>query len=336
MKLWFRINGLEFCSWFIVWKHLMKAFKQIGVDVYDSPFNAPKDVSEYVELHWGDPQFWNWSGKDVKLRAGIALSEHRSLLHPEKALPNLKKCNVLLCPCQSAAQAFYEAPLDMPIEIAPFGVDDEDMTYYQRDWDGVIRFLVIGVAQFRKGTWLAVEAFRQAFGNRDDVSLSVASFMESPMYNRLKADYENPPEGVGNIHFYGKAVDVKEYYHTHHILVSPHLSEGWGLTIPEAMATGMPCIVARCSAPREYFSTDYGWWSEMSEDYAPVDQCLPGIKGSWRLPSVESLVEKMKYAVDHREECQEKGKLAAEYVLHSLTWKHAANKIVDILWEYWE
>jgi len=300
------------------------------VDVYDSPFNAPKDVSEYVELHWGDPQFWQWSGKDVRLRAGIALSEHRSILHPEKALLNLAKCQVLICPCQSAAQAFYEAPLDIPIAIAPFGVDAEDMTYYQRDWDGVIKFLVIGVAQFRKGTWLAVEAFRQAFGDRDDVSLSVASFMESPMYNQLKAEYEK----VGNIKFYGKATDVKEYYHTHHVLVSPHLSEGWGLTIPEAMATGMPCIVARCSAPREYFLPDYGWWGEMSEDYAPVDQCLPGVKGSWRLPSVESLAEKMKYAVEHRQECQAKGKLASEYALYALTWRQSANKIIDILEEY--
>lgn len=310
----------------------MKAFKQIGVDVYDSPFNVPKDISEYVELHWGDPQFWSWSGKNVKLRAGLALSEHRSLLHPEKAMPNLQKCQILLCPCQSAAQAFYESPLDIPIAIAPFGVDGEDLTYYERDWDGKISFLLIGATQFRKGSWLGVEAFRQAFGDNEDVSLSVASFIESPMYLRLRSEYERYP----NIKFFGKATDVKEYYHAHHVLISPHLSEGWSLTIPEAMATGMPCIVARCSAPSEYFSTEYGWWSEMSEDYAPVDQCLPGVRGSWRLPSVDSLAEKMKYVADHRGECKEKGKLASEYVLHSLTWKQSAHKIVDILCEYCE
>lgn len=331
MKLWFRINGIEFCSWFIVWKHLMKAFKQIGVDVYNSPFNSPPNVVEYIEFHWGDSQFWNWSGKDVRLRAGYALSEHRSLLHPEKALPNLQKCQVLICPCQSAAQAYYEAPLDMPIAIVPFGVDEEDMTYYdERDWNDKFKFLLIGVAQFRKGTWLAVEAFRKAFGDSNEAQLTVASFVNSPMFERLKSDYGN----TKNIVFHGKADDVKEYYHTHHVLVSPHLSEGWSLTIPEAMATGMPCIVARCSAPREYFASPYGWWSEMSEDYAPVDQCLPGVKGSWRLPSVESLAEKMKYAADHREECKEKGTWASEYARAQLTWKNSARKIVDILEEY--
>ena len=330
MKLWFRINGLEFCSWFIVWKYLMRAFRQIGVDVYESPFNAPKDISEYVELHWADPQFWAWSGKKVKLRAGITLSEHRSLLKPEKAIGNLQKCQVLLCPCESAAQAYYEAPLDMPIRIAPFGIDDGDLGYHQRDWDGKFRFLLIGATQFRKGSWLAVEAFRQAFKDRGDVSLSVASFIESPMFLRLKSEYDK----YDNIEFYGKADNVKEYYHSHHVLLSPHLSEGWGLTIPEAMATGMPGIIARCSAPREYFATDYGWWIEMGDEYAPVDQCLPGVKGSWRLPDMESLVETMRYATDHRQECQSKGEVASEYVLNHFTWKQSAQKIIKILEEY--
>ena len=330
MKLWFRINGLEFCSLFIVWKFLMRAFQQIGVDVYESPFNAPKNVSQYVELHWADPQFWAWSGKKVKLQAGLVLSEHRSLLRADKAMGNLQKAQVLICPCQSAAQAFYEAPLDMPIAIAPFGVDDADLNYYERDWTGKLRFLLIGATQFRKGSWLAVEAFRQAFKYRDDVSLSVASFIESPMFLRLKGDYDK----YDNIDFYGKADNVKEYYHTHNVIMSPHLSEGWGLTIPEAMATGMPGIITRCSAPREYFSTKFGWLAEMSDDYAPVDQCLPGVKGSWRLPSVNSLAQQMLYAADNRRECQTKGQVASEYVRTHLTWKQSAEKIKTILEEY--
>lgn len=329
MKIWFRINGLEFCSWFIVWKHLRKAFERMGIDVSDSPFNPPKKVKEYIELHWADPAFWQWSDENVKLRAGIALSEHRSLLRPEMAIPNLQRCEVLFCPCQSAAQAFYEAPLDIPIRIAPFGVDEEKYTYHERNWNDKFRFLLIGATQFRKGSWLAVEAFRKTFGDSKEVELTIASFADSPMLRQLKRDYD-----YENIVFRGKVEKTTEYYHTHHILVSPHLSEGWGLTIPEAMATGMPAIISRCSAPREYFSSDYGWWIEMSEIYAPVDQCLPGVKGSWRLPDVNSLSEKMRYAFEHREECELKGKKASKYVLESLTWRQSAEIIVNTLEEF--
>ena len=327
MNIWLRIHGIEFCSWYIVFRHLHKAFREIGVNVMDSPFNPPKKPNDYIELFWGDPQFWEWSQEKVKLRAGIVLSEHRSLLNPGKAIKNLQQCNVLISPCQSAAQAFYEAPLDMPIRIAPFGVDETDLKYHRRKWDRVLNFLLIGVAQFRKGSWLAVEAFRKAFGDQKEVNLTVASFVDSPMFRRLQNDYGTYP----NIQFEGKAEKVKEIYHSNHVLISPHLSEGWGLTIPEAMATGMPGIIARCSAPREYFSLDFGWWIEMSELYAPIDQCLPGVHGSWRLPAVDSLVEKMRYANEHREECDEKGKKASEYARSSLTWKQSAKKIIEIL-----
>jgi glycosyltransferase involved in cell wall biosynthesis len=331
VKIWFRINGFEFCSWFIVFKHLMVALRKAGAEVPESPFSPPKNVRDYIELHWADPAFWSWSGKDVKLKAGIALSEHRSLLSPEKAIPNLQECDVLLCPCESSAQAYYEAPLDMPIRIIPFGVDGNDLSYHKRDWQNEqLRFLMVGVAQFRKGTWLGVEAFRQAFGDRKDVSLTVASFIESQMYDRLKREYDKHD----NITFVGKTDDVKELYHAHHILVSPHLSEGWALTIPEAMATGMPGIIARCSAPREYFSADYGWWIEMSDNYAPVDQCLEGVQGSWRLPDVNSVAKKMKYAADNRDECSEKGRVACEYARSEFTWKQSAQKLINTLEEY--
>jgi len=309
----------------------MKGLRKAGAEVPDSPFNPPNDLENYVELCWGDPAFWSWSIKKAKLKVGLALSEHRSLLSPGKAIPNLQECNVLICPCESSAQAYYEAPLDMPIRIAPFGVDDDDLSYHKRDWkNGELKFLMVGVAQFRKGTWLGVEAFRQAFGDRKDVSLTVASFSELQMYDRLRNEYSK----YDNIHFVGNAEDVREFYHNHHILVSPHLAEGWSLTIPEAMATGMPGIIARCSAPREYFSTDFGWWIEMSDDYAPVDQCLEGVQGSWRLPDVHSITERMLYADDNREECNEKGKVASEYARSNLTWKQSAQKIISILEEY--
>jgi glycosyltransferase involved in cell wall biosynthesis len=309
----------------------MRGFQQIDAEMHESPFNPPDNPHEYAEIFWGDPAHWNWFDGDVKLRVGYALSEHRSLLHPDKAIPNLQKSDLLLCPCESAAAAYYEAPLEMPIKIAPFGVDEEEMAFHERDWEAKpFKFLVIGAAQFRKGTWIAVESFRRAFGDSNNVHLSVASFLDSSMYTRLKTDFDR----YDNITFFGKASEAKEYYDSHHVLISPHLAEGWGLTIPEAMSTGMACIISRCSAPREYFNHKYGWWIEMSDQYAPVDQCLEGVSGSWRLPSPDSLAEKLVYAAEHPDECRQKGELSSQYVRDKLTWKQSAIKILDILEEY--
>ena len=245
-------------------------------------------------------------------------------------IKNLSQTDMIICPSEFAATAFRESPLDMPIRIASFGVDPEEFSFIERSWDDQLRFLHAGVTQFRKGSWLVPEAFIIAFDSDDDVQLMMAAPRGSPMYTRLKSEYGNH----SNITFHMAREESSEsLYRRNHIYVSPHLSEGFGLMPLEAMATGMPCIIARCSAPREYFDKDYGWWIEMSEDYAPVSDCLPGTSGFWRLPDQQSLAEQMRYAYEHKAEAMQKGEAASEYVRNELTWELTAQQIVKHLEE---
>lgn len=335
MKLWFRTSGTGFeeCSWTYVWRELFEAFKKLGHEVPENPFEAPSDVERYVELWWGDPRDWKWSGLPVKLKAGIALTEARSILAEgrEKVWSNINECEVLFSPARHALRGFEEAPIDnVDFHIVPFGVNDSRYVYIDREWDKTLKFLLVGYTQFRKGSWLAPEAFITAFGLEDNVQLTIACLVgdDAPMFSELRAEYGSYPQ----IKFDSKLrKNLISLYNGHHILLSSHLSEGFGLTIPEAMATGMPCIVSRCSAPREFFSNDYGWWIEMSEDYAPVKNCLPDTAGFWRLPDMNSFAEVMRYANDNREECELKGIEGADFVLNNLTWKMTAQQIVTIL-----
>ncbi|MHC4891513.1 MAG: glycosyltransferase, partial [Planctomycetota bacterium] len=291
MKLWLRVHGYEPCSWTFVWHNLCHTFREMGDELYD--LMAPDDALDCIEIWWGDPQFWNWSGLDVKLRVAIALSEARSLLASgrDNAIRNMARADLIVCPSLSATQAFKELPLDAPIVVVPFGVDIDEFPWVERDWTGQLSFLHAGITQFRKGSWMVPEAFVAAFAEDvGGVRLTIASPRASPMFVQLKAEYGNHR----SIDFkLGLEESASTIYNAHHIYVTPHLSEGFGLMIPEAMATGMPAIVARCSAPREFFSPDYGWWIEMSEDYVRVCECLPETSGFWRLPDLDSLVAVM-------------------------------------------
>jgi glycosyltransferase involved in cell wall biosynthesis len=150
------------------------------------------------------------------------------------------------------------------------------------------------------------------------------------MFAKLKMEYG----GHKQIDFVGDLLESSMgLYKTHHCFVSPHLSEGFGLMPLEAMATGMPVIMARCSAPREYFAAKYGWWVEMSEDYAPVEQCLPNTSGFWRLPDIDSLAASMREAYKRRDESRKRGDAASEYVLNNLTWGHTASQMKELLVE---
>lgn len=333
MKIWLRINGFQPCSWTFVWYHLKTAFEKIGCDIPINPMKPPDSVEDYVELWWCDPQNWSFSNASVKLRAGIALSEARSILTKgrQKVIDNINACDLLFCPAESAAAAFREAPIETPIHVVPFGVNGDKYSYIKRDWSGTLRFLLMGNTQFRKGSWLAPAAFLKAFTNSDDVQLTIACFAGyTPMYAQLKSEYDSHPQ----IKFTAELKDSPiDYYREHHVLLSPHLSEGFGLTIPEAMATGMVAIISRCSAPREFFSKHNCYWIEMSEDYAPVSRCLTDTAGYWRIPDVNSLAEQMRAVYDNRESAKHKGRLASVYVLRNLTWEQSAVKMTAILKE---
>ena len=172
------------------------------------------------------------------------------------------------------------------------------------------------------------EAFIAAFEDTDDVELTIASYAETPMWKDLNHEYGKHPKIrlVATTH-----VNPIAHYDKQHVLVSPHLAEGWGLCIPEAMALGMPCIVSRCSAPRDYFRSEFGWWIEMSDLYLPVSGCLNETPGFWRLPDINDLADKMRIAYENREECTFKGKRAAEYAQTCLTWECGAEKALRMI-----
>lgn len=326
MKIWIRVHGYELCSWTFVWENLKDAFIDDGDEVHF--LDEPPKEDGYIELWWGDPQFWQWSNYPAKARVSLALTEGHSILtHGRRnVIENIQKSDMLICPSEFASIGFLEAPIDIPIRVVKFGINQNEFQYAERNWgqNAKIGFLHGGATQFRKGSWLVPEAFVKAFKNNNNVTLTIASPKVTPMFTRLKLEYGSHP----CIDFISEVQEsASKLYNTHHIYVSPHLSEGFGLMIPEAMATGMACLTARCSAPREFFDSRYGWWIEMSETYMPVDQCLPDTMGFWRCPDLDSLVEVMKESYELRNEAMDKGKKASEYVLNNLTWSHTVRGI---------
>lgn len=329
MKIWLRVHGFEPCSWTSVWGNLRTAFKTLDVDL--AAEMPPESVEDYVEMWWGDPQYWRWSRMEPKARIAICLSEARSVLRSgrEAAISNVNKADMVICPARAAATAWMEAPIDAPIEVVPFGINPDDFAYHERDWSkkATFTFLHGGVTQFRKGSWMVPEAFIKAFRGKDDAKLIMACPRDSEMYEQLQQEYGRQKQILFD---QKRRDDISYWYKQAHVYVSPHLSEGFGLMIPEAMSTGMPCIVSRCSAPREFFDKRYGGWVEMSEEYAPVTPCLPETQGFWRLPDLDSLTEQMLDAYKKRDEWKQKGALASQYVQKDLTWKQSAQEILTL------
>lgn len=311
----------------MVYLEMLKSLSKL-TQVYDNFLNYPEKESDCVELWWGNPSVWQWSRKS-KYKIGYALSESESLQREgrEKAIENLKKCDLLICPSEYSTRAYKETPTDLLIKIVPLGYNSEIFSYVDRSWKGSLKVLLAGAAQMRKGTDLGIDGFIRAFGKRKRFQLTVWSPVKTPMLTQLKEEYKS----IENIIF-----DEKQYenpvgvYSRHHVLLHSHLSEGFGLIPLEAMATGMSVLMSRVSSPMDYFNKNVGYWIEMSENYVPVRACLKDTNGFWRMPSIDSIAGNLKFIARHRDEAKAKGRLASEYV-KQYTWENTAKKLIQLI-----
>src|SRR5439155_14499390 len=109
--------------------------------------------------------------------------------------------------------------------------------------------------------------------------------------------------------------EVVREMHKAHVLVLPSVFEGFGLVIPEAMATGMPVIASTHSIGPEIIREGRDGFV-----LAPND--------------VEGLAAKLDWLASHRDEACRMGREAAERA-KTASWEAHAVRVAEILSEIW-
>jgi glycosyltransferase involved in cell wall biosynthesis len=99
------------------------------------------------------------------------------------------------------------------------------------------------------------------------------------------------------------------------VYVSPHRSEGLGLTVVEAMAAGVPVIATPFGGVEEFVSADAAFpvdyrLVELPDDYPPYPQGFV-----WADPDVDSLARRLREAHDDRPEALRRAAVSRERVL---------------------
>jgi glycosyltransferase involved in cell wall biosynthesis len=136
-----------------------------------------------------------------------------------------------------AKSAVWNSGIETPTYVFELGIDSM-WKPHKRERGHKVKFLHVDSASPRKRADLALDAFRMAFGNRDDVSLTVK-------YH----EHENP-FGINlslnqNINYVYKTLSQEELvqlYLDHDVLVYPTEGEGFGFIPLQALATGMPVL----------------------------------------------------------------------------------------------
>jgi len=136
------------------------------------------------------------------------------------------------------------------ILVVPNAVDIEAMPVRPEPVTSLDRWLYIGKVAAAKGVSELVEAF--AIAAKDSAALSLTILGSGPLVEPLRARVVEL-DLVGRVEFHDAVPPqrVFEFLHAHDLLVHPSKSETFGMTVVEAVGSGMPVLVTRCGGPEE-------------------------------------------------------------------------------------
>lgn len=257
---------------------LIHSWQRAGIPVWAYDREAP------VIFNFGQPHYYEW----VPGKLNIGYTPWESSKVPESWLQNMNQMDEIWTTCELNKE-WYESVLDIPVKVLPHGINGEHYPATKRYIeDGEpFRFLHIGEPSPRKGGATAFKVFKETFGDRTDVHLTLKG------RPRFKVDEPN----VSVIKDRYTQEEMTELYASHHACIYPTNGEGFGFIPFQAIATGMPTAVTNWSGPEDYIH--YCWPIEVEAlvepDYEPHE-------GLWAKPSEKSLSYFMQHVVENADD----------------------------------
>ena len=175
----------------------------------------------------------------------------------------------------------------------------------------------------RKNPLGLIRAFKQAFGDRKDVALVIKSARgacDMQSYETLQRTVE--AEGrTANIRLLDEVLPremIRSLMWTADCYVSLHRSEGFGLTLAEAMQQGKPVIATGYSGNMDFMTEENSFLvryrlKEIEQTYGPYRAGWV-----WADPDLEHAAELMRHVFENRETAARVGERARHDVMHTL------------------
>lgn len=194
----------------------------------------------------------------------------------------------------------------------------------------------------RKNPWGLVEAFARAFPDRANARLII----KATNGHRQPAARERLRHAVGAdrrielLESFLSVEDLDALYNRCDAYVSLHRSEGFGLTVAEAMARAMPVVVTDYSSTAEFVDAGTGWpvpytLTEVGPGWMPYPP-----DGVWADPDLDAAATAMRQIADDPAEALRRGAAArahlqrtrsieasADWVRAELTAAHASWRV---------
>jgi glycosyltransferase involved in cell wall biosynthesis len=296
--------------------HLAKALGDAGVDVYDqlepgSDQHKLTNVVAWVSVP-SHARRW-WQGQ-----VPVISTMWEATQLPEGFRENLDSFDTVIVPSDQNVELFSQYHPN--VRKVQLGVDREVWHYVPRQPPTTeFRFLIAG-SGVRKGTDLAHKAFKLAFPYRTP--------SDDPVPKLLMKNPKNEDFGGRNITIIsGRLTDEAEVslYASAHCYLQPSRGEGFGLQPLQAIAQGCPTILTDAHGHRDFAHLGIG----LSTTMEPAAYFIYGDAGEWWLPSLDELVDAMRYVYDNYDHVAKVAQIDAEVAAAQWGWEHTARQFID-------
>lgn len=246
---------------------------------------------------------------------------------PDKYIEPIGKAEFLLAPTTWVKELFARY-FDTPCFVVQHGVETH-FAYKKRVFprSKPFRFLWVGAPNARKGWQEVAAVWSKIFADRPEFELYVKTTRVEGVEKR------------GNTILDGRNLsmeDLVKLYHSAHAFLFPTRGEGFGLTLAEAMRTGLPCISPFYSGVTDFFDDRVGYTIGHSFGEAEITFIGDGTKEKTEVayPHVNDLAERMVEVYEDYKGALKKGARASQRIVTKFTWERSAQTLVDLIREH--
>lgn len=273
----------------LVGYHVVREMQAMGIQVPFQDTTAPA-LLQFTQPHnwieWGEGQY----------RIGYAPWESSEF--PPGWVEAINETDEFWTTSDLCKQWYEEAGVKVPIHIYHHGIDHDLWRPALRRPSKRIKFLHNGGRAPRKGGQQAFDAFRAAFGDKDDVEFVIKTIGYTNIRSTMPGLGIQKPTIHKNVTLHRNDMPWDElpgFYRENHVMVMNSWAEGFGLPGLEGMATGMPTILNPTWAPYRHHAID-----ELKLDTKVIESPWQHIHpGKIYQSDFDDLVDKYRYVYEN-------------------------------------
>ena len=306
-------------------------------------------IEAVSQTHEDDINIW-FTGANANMSffkgKNILWAIFESDLLPRQYIAMLLKADLVWTPSKWAKKVLVANGLPQEkIEVVPEGIDHYIFHPFERNINdsGYYRFLALGKYEQRKGYDQLLEAFRKAFSTNPKVELLIkADFFSDD--ERADTELQNKIKNIGlnNIKIIKGAIDAKDLlvlYSYADGFVLPSRAEGWGLTLVEAIACGLPTATINYSGQTEFLSKIPDLYLQIKHKLVPIVDPIfqshwasdNGNYGNWAEADTDDLAAQMLDMVNSQAKWSEYALRASAIIRAEFNWSKAVDIAIESL-----